>query len=121
MDGLNRFLILLLLLALLYALYRYQQQLTENESPTTGKVEVTQQANNQKQRPGRELIDMDSIENISLNNVSQISLGSLDDDCSVGYKQDSALDSIDSEGSFSLLDDNSRGSKESLDTNFFFR
>ncbi len=155
----NRLMILLLLLALMYALYKYQEQSNTGEEPAklqkksgspekdvgskmtglskqqlyrsgpnkngTGSISQKQQPNmpkkqpdNNKQRSSKpDLIDNDSLDNVSVNNISQYSIGSLDDAKSIdGYKQDSMLKSVDSDGSASFFND-----EQSKASDFFFQ
>lgn len=91
MEGVNRVLIFVLLLTLLYGLYTYQQHLQsyEQPKPVRKKKEVRFE-------------DKYNTDQISVDNVSQFSLGSLEDLQSFDknpYKQDSLLDSLDSKGS----------------------
>lgn len=150
MKNLNRIMIFFLLLALLYALYRYQQQINDdgynsddntkrgyganyvkaqhntmlrgksNNSTTQNKKtgnrsDRSDRSNrsdhiDRNNRDNIELIDDDSIGNISIDNVSQISLGSYGDMKSAhggnNYKQDSIFDSLDSKDTVGLLLDN---------------
>jgi len=92
MISLNRILILLLLIALLYALYKYQQQIIDKEEAEYKKKRKIKSINNK-------VIEKDDI---SIDNISQFSLGSLEDIKSNLYKQDSILDSLDSNSLGSL-------------------
>lgn len=122
MNGLNRFFIFILLLALLYALWRYQQYILgadEDDDPVP-QIADKPKKKGRKHRYAKKLIDEESMDNITIDNVSQFSLGSLEDlktnDGANPYKQDSILDSLDTGDNLSFLDDASRDSRGS----FFF-
>lgn len=110
MFDVNRIIIVLLLIALLYSLYRYQQQITiNNNTPKKIKKKKKKTKNNKNK------------DTITIDNISQASLGSLlDTDDSGIYKQqdsldDNTCDSANDSGSItSLLEDKS-------DDNFFFQ
>lgn len=101
----NRIIILLLLLGLLYTMYRYQQQ-QEEESLKVSKKKKRKKKDKTKVKESSKK-DKKEPDLISVDNVSQFSLGSLDDvPNSEVYKQDSMLNSIDS-NSFEDQSDNS--------------
>lgn len=135
MNSFNRIVIFFMLIALLYALYTYQQQILSVASPKTTKNKKPngkqnknksnstskKKGKNSKDKSGLKVNklpkDNESIDKISLDGLSQMSLGSLEDLQTVdeqGYKQDSVLESLDDNNSLgSLLDDQSN--------DFFFR
>ena len=91
LTNMNRFLILILLLALLYALYKYQDTLP-NENTDNKEKRITYFNQNK---------EIASEDNVSIDNISQAELGSLADVKSFGlYKQDSLMDSDDTVISF---------------------
>lgn len=97
MDSGNRILILVLLLALLYALYMYQQYIESNEKLSKSKKKIKAIKYNKGIIPPND--------DIRLDNVSQIDLGSLEDVRS--YQDDSLLGSYGSDDiSAMLADDN---------------
>jgi len=94
MTGFNRLIIFLLLIALLYALYRYQQNIDKKEDKTS---EIVKKEKNIK-KDNIELIDEDSID---IDNISKFSIDSEKEDI---YKQDSGVESGDT-GTYSFLDE----------------
>ena len=115
MNTLNRFFIFILLLALLYALWRYQQYIlgSDDEEDVPQIAYKKSKKSKRGKRPDRSLIDEDSLDNITIDNVSQFSLGSLED---IRSNRESFGDSLGSGDNLSFLDDASRDSRES----FFF-
>lgn len=119
MNTLNRFFIFILLLALLYALWRYQQYILGSDDDVVDdsvpKLTYKKQKSRlRRSRSGKSVVDDESLDNITIDNVSQFSLGSMED---VRTNQQSFMDSMDSGDNLSFLDDNqSRESRES----FFF-
>lgn len=119
MNTLNRFFIFILLLALLYALWRYQQYIlgSDDDVVDDSVPKLTykkQKSRSKRSRSGKSVVDDESLDNITIDNVSQFSLGSMED---VRTNQQSFMDSMDSGDNLSFLDDNqSRESRES----FFF-
>lgn len=95
MDSGNRVLILVLLLALLYALYMYQQYIESNEKLSKSKMKTLEYNENKR--------EYKSNDNIRLDNVSQIDLGSLEDVRS--YQNDSLLGSYGSDDISAMLAD----------------
>lgn len=123
MNSFNRFLIFILLIALLYALHKYQSQTQEIVIPERNKIGYKEEKEKKKQ-PGKKQLDIDDI---SISNVSQLSLES-DDDILDNYQKDSLLGSLESidNDTLGFLDDNSCSSQESLNSNvtdqsFFFQ
>ena len=149
MEGMNRLLILLLLMGLLYALYRHQQHILcgHIESKRTidlnnrGKKKYRKKRNHRRvckennykksdknlvkfnripqNNNSDESITNDSLNKISEGQVSQLSIGSLEDIVTIdhendGYRLDSILDTMDgstngtygTDGNLSFLDDN---------------
>ncbi len=84
MDGDNRLLIFLLIIGLLYALYRYHD-IIFNQFPLRTTVKTDKNTSDVQNTKVNKSVLVDDI--------SQISIGSLESDPSV-YKQDSAIDSI---------------------------
>ena len=133
MNDMNRLLIFLLLTGLLFALYKYQhlifgQNQNKIQNPIQPKqIKSSEDMNNKlKYNPSN-----NKKKDINIDNISQMSLGSLDDENGSPnvYKQDSILGSTD-DGSLlsnssngtnntnnSLNSNNSRASKNS---SFFF-
>ena len=134
MNDMNRLLIFLLLSGLLFALYKYQhlifgqnklldddnKTIKLNETPSAKLINHISNKNNKlKYEPNN-----NKKYNVDIDNVSQLSLGSLDDENGSPhiYKQDSILGS-DSE---SLLTMNTNGSncsnnsRASKNSSFFF-
>lgn len=99
MNDMNRLLIVLLLGGLLYALYRYQYLVFG-----TPQLSSQEQLNNQKQIqgkskvPSRQIISeksKDKNNKVSIDNISQLSMGSLEDETGNNvYKPDSLLGSL---------------------------
>lgn len=110
--NINRVIIILLIVALLYALYKYQQKIISNTSSllnlTNDKGDVKKIKHEKKKQKKETDNDL-----ISIDNVSQISIGSLlDVDTTYNkkkgsYKKASIVDSLDSgnDSIASLLDD----------------
>jgi hypothetical protein len=94
----NKFLVLILLAGLLYGLYRYHQL---NMSPEKSPPEQQQQ----NKKPPATTIPKRPPKEPEFDNLSQISVGSIDD-----YKQDSVVNSLESKDSLSFLDNASNGS-----------
>jgi hypothetical protein len=111
MDDINRLLIFLLLIGLLYALYRYQHIIFGQQNKNIN------------------ILDNQTISNVeepyvSIDNISQLSMGSLDDENGnpdFVYKPDSILGSLDTNSLFQS-EDGSMLSNGSLASNnsFFF-
>ena len=111
----NRLLVFLMLAGLLYALYRYQHiifgpQPTPPVKHKPGKIEYKQREN----------------KNVSVDNISQMSLGSLDEEDGKKevYKMDSLLDSLDSGTAIDSLDSGgtieTRDTRDTANSSFFF-
>ena len=127
MFDINRIVILILICALLYALYMYQQQLPiisfiGNKDKKAIKQEEPENSKKQDRRAKRKPTQIhDNTDLISIDNMSQVSLGSLldlDDNArgERGYKKASELNSLESAGTFgSLLNEDEENE------NFFFR
>ena len=115
MDDINRLLIFLLLIGLLYALYRYQHLIF-------GQTKDINIFDNPTNKPD---INESQASQVSIDNISQLSMGSLDDEDGnpdLVYKPDSILGSLDTNSLFqsdegSLL---SNGSLASNNSSFFF-
>lgn len=117
MTDINRILIFILLAGFLYILYKYQylifgneetKNIVHNNTGTTNQPKYIKYNDNGKKK-----------RDITIDNISQLSLGSLDDEDGNQhmYKQDSLLGSLET-GSFL-----SNGSNESLlskNDSFFF-
>jgi hypothetical protein len=114
----NRLIILGLLLALLYALYTYQQQIlnlnpfNKPKSPVIKQRKRIKKGDRKPQKRVRDISlnnlpkDDNSLDKVSLGGISQVSLGSLADLESyrdIGYKQDSAIESLESRNSLGSL------------------
>ncbi len=118
----NKFIVLLLLGALLYGLYRYHQQNLNQIEPDTAKpvtvksVKQLKTLMQKKNKKSTRAIAKNEPDNVSIGNISQLSVGSIDADES-NFKQDSAVNSLDSKDSLSFLDNRSTGSNKS----FFFK
>jgi len=99
MDSSDRLLILFLLLALLYALYRYQQSMVDKEEENNN--------NNNNNNMAKSKIENDTgkndINDVRIDNVSQLDLGSYEDVRSL--PNDSLLGSFSDDIS-ALLDEN---------------
>ncbi len=131
MFDINRIVILILICALLYALYMYQQQLPiisfiGNKDKKAIKQEEPENSKKQDRRAKRKPTQIhDNTDLISIDNMSKESLGSLldlDDNArgggggERGYKKASELNSLESAGTFgSLLNEDEENE------NFFFR
>lgn len=118
MNDINRLLIFLLLIGLLYALYRYQHLIFGKEL-----IGTSIQDNPTNNKPER-TINKEGY--VSVDNISQVSLGSLDDEDGrnneLVYKPDSILGSLDTNSLFgsdggSIMSGGSLGSNNS---SFFF-
>ena len=126
----NRFIILLLLLALLYALYRYQLMIEEkeNKKEKVKKIKNTNNNNNIKNielKPNYDtkLIDEETAEE-ALDGISQYSLGSLADVKSKDdgpYRTDSLFNSLESDNTYSFMNDSNMSEEVSNDESFFFQ
>ena len=117
MEDINRLLIFLLLIGLLYALYRYQHLIFGQENKN-----INIQDDPANSRIG---INSGSANQVSVDNISQISMGSLDDEDgnpALVYKQDSILGSLDADSLFKSDDGSlmSNGSLGSNNSSFFF-
>ncbi len=117
MDGMNRAFIAILLLAVLFALYKYQEHIAKKS--TTRKRKKPRRALQQQAQPEYTYQD-----DVSLSGLSQLSVGDLEDIRSIEsqqlhYKPDSELGSIggESQGGFSFLSDGSG----SMDSDEFFQ
>jgi hypothetical protein len=122
MNTLNRFFIFILLLALLYALWRYQQYILGSDDEDEYvrneplKLEYKKKSRGSKKKVNKYLIEEESLDNITLDNVSQYSLGSIEDIKT--NNQDSYMDSNDG-ASLGFLEDQSHDSQESKRSFFF--
>jgi len=117
MADMNRILIFILLAGVLYILYKYQHLIFGNEEaknighqntePINQPKYIKYNNNDQKKR------------NITIDNISQLSLGSLDDEDGNQhmYKQDSLLGSLETN---SFLSNGSNESLLSKNDSFFF-
>lgn len=118
MDDINRLLIFLLLIGVLYALYRYQDLIFGDSSK---KINI--QDNPVGNKPIRNNNSTDNTNNrVTTDNISQLSMGSLDDEDgnpAIIYKQDSILGSLDTNSIFQS-DDGSLRSEGSNNSSFFF-
>lgn len=116
----NRFLIFFLLAGILYALYRYQHLIfgnndyNEEEIPKQNKYIKQAEKNNLKK-----LQYENKPKRITIDNISQLSLGSLEDEDGNPqmYKKDSIFDSLDSN---TLMSEKSNESQLSKNDSFFF-
>jgi len=106
MNNLRRILVLISLVVLIYFLYKYQQNSLSNDN------ETNEDDNNYQERVLEENVEQETDE-ISLDDGSQLSLGSLDSNI---YKQDSMVDG-DSIGGLSDFDQKSEISN--IDELFF--
>lgn len=103
----NRWIIFILLLLILYGIYRYQQYLQ-----TTTEKEIKDEnkniSNNQNKKK------KEDNESVSTENISQFSLNSEEDSKSAsgGYKLDSMLESTDSKDNLSFVDNLSQISSD---------
>lgn len=89
MDNINRLIIFLILIGLIYIYYRYQNK---DIKPSYNKKKASMKMVKRKQN------DQDS--DVSLSGLSQISIDSIDD-----YKQDSVLNSMASGDSLAFLEE----------------
>ena len=138
MFDINRLVVLVLIMALLYALYFYQNKLpflSESSTPEEQKKAIEQaepvaksspdkQPAPKQTKPSKKKSKNDKADLISIDNMSQVSLGSLLDldvntnDGRKGYKKARELNSNESIGTYdSLL----QADDESVHQNFFFR
>lgn len=145
MNDINRLVIFLLLIALIYALYKYQNLIMENlpkqfktmESAKENKqLKLKQQKKNiHKQNKNIKGSKENKYKQVTIDNISQISVGSLENEPVNNklYKQDSVLGSLASESGQltnnseqgnlnSLFDVSSNGTNNSQNTkdSFFF-
>ena len=112
MDDINRLLIFLLLIGVLYALYRYQHLIF-------GKTNILGSTSTEP------IINISNEQRVTSDNISQISMGSLDEEDGnpvAIYKQDSILGSLDTNSLFQSDDGSNRslGSLGSNNSSFFF-
>ena len=100
MNDMNRILIFLLLAGLLYALYRYQHKIFGNFEEEQQSIQKTTKyiKQNKIQTKTKKLPYENKTKKVSIDNISQLSLGSLEDENGNAqvYKQDSILGSLDS-------------------------
>ena len=150
MNDTNRLLIFLLLIGLLYALYKYQHlifgknqnleqnikelQYNQSQQPYQSQELHQSQQNkcrfsgNKKSNSDQKLIKKPKNTDVNIDNVSQLSLNSLEneDGKPYAYKQDSILGSLDSNSLLSGLDDSQNSndfpisSDGSKNSSFFF-
>lgn len=95
----NKLIIILLLGGLLFALYKYQQNILEQEAQTKAKGGLV------KHRTPTPKAVKESSKKVTIDNISQVSLESLENEM-VGkevYKQDSMLESADTNTLGSLV------------------
>lgn len=132
----NRLLVFFLLAGLLYALYRYQyvlfgtkilplhndQKQINNIKHTDKDVKkITYREQNNKNVPNRKNNIKGREKEVSIDNISQLSLGSLDnEDGNQAYKLDSILGSIDSGSRSGNGTEESGGTMGSENSSFFF-
>lgn len=118
MYNMNRLIILGLLLSLLYALYTYQQQIlnlnpfSKSKSQSMKQKKKIKNKDKSSEKRVKDISvnalpkDDNSLDKVSLGGISQVSLGSLADLESykdIGYKQDSAIESLESRNSLGSL------------------
>lgn len=109
----NRLLIFLLLAGLLYALYKYQYIIFGSNNTKPEKLVQKQSNQNNKLIYERK---KQNIEKVSADNISQLTIGSLEDEDGnpeKAYKQDSILGSLDSMSLFSNMTNNSNATENS--------
>jgi hypothetical protein len=113
MNDMNRLLIFLLLAGLLYALYKYQYIIFGSNNTKPEKLVQKQSNQNNKLIYERK---KQNIEKVSADNISQLTIGSLEDEDGnpeKAYKQDSILGSLDSMSLFSNMTNNSNATENS--------
>lgn len=122
MNDMNRLLIFLLLVGLLYALYKYQHLIFGQIKCLSGESKyekLPKNIDNKNNKDNKNKLKYNNLpknkDNVGIDNISQLSLGSLEDENGNPqiYKQDSILGSIDSKSLFS----NSNGSIISNESN----
>ena len=91
MNDMNRLLIFLLLVGLLYALYKYQHIIFGNN---VLKLQITKQDTQTGKLPINDISRQIKYKQVTTDNISQISLHSLDDENDV-YKAESLPGSFD--------------------------
>ena len=117
MDDMNRLLIFLLLIGLLYALYKYQHLIFgQINKPCSEHKSIKSSEHTKliKRIDNKKIKYNNANNNVNIDNISQLSMGgSLDDEDGSPqvYKQDSILGSLDSIKS--LLSNNSNNSHNS--------
>lgn len=114
MNDMNRLLIFLLLIGLLYAIYRYQHVIF----PTKETFETVKSDTSQPIKKIKGNREKTTKEKVTIDNISQMSIGSLESKNNL-YKQDSVLGSIDS-GSLNLSE-HSEQTNGSMNSFFFNR
>lgn len=133
MEDINRLLIFLLLIGLLYVLYKYQHLIFTKErfNSIQNLIYSNQQNNDNNNQSQTQPVSQNKIikheekePQISIDNISQLSINSLEDEDGERqpvYKPDSVLGSLD-EGSLFISEDGSQRSNGSLvsDASSFF-
>ncbi len=135
MNDINRLVIFLLLIALIYALYKYQYLILEKlpeqfkivEKQKQIQTQIQTQKQTQKQIQKQKQIQNKNIKKnkykqVTIDNISQVSIGSLENENENNrfYKQDSILGSLASEsGNYMNNSENSENSGHS-DINSLF-
>ena len=112
----NKFIVLILLGLLLYGLYRYHQQnlskVDKKDKKPKKLIKVSKKQTNNIKKNIK--LSNQEYDDVSTSNISQVSIGSIDES---NFKQDSMLDSLNSKDSLSFLDNKSIASNQS----FFFK
>lgn len=120
MEDINRLLILLLLVGLLYVIYKYQHLIFTKERFNTIENLIYNNTPNFTQPQSQPQIEQNKV---STDNISQLSINSLEDgERPAVYKPDSVLGSLD-DGSLFISDAGSQKSQKSLvsdDGSLFF-
>lgn len=133
MEDINRLLILLLLIGLLFVIYKYQHLIfTKERFNTIGNLIYSNPNQNQNNQNNQQIIqdtprnnkEYEKPNKVSIDNISQLSINSLEDEDGERepvYKPDSVLGSLDDNSLF-MSDDGSMRSNGSLvsDASSFF-
>ena len=127
MNDINRLLIFLLLIGLLYVIYKYQHLIFNKDRLNSFENLISidgsgSEKNNQNQNPNPNPNLIQDQKRVSIDNISQLSINSLEDEDGERepiYKPDSILGSLDDNSLF-ISEDGTNRSLASDASSFFF-
>jgi len=127
MNDINRLLIFLLLIGLLYVIYKYQHLIFNKDRLNSFENLISidgsgSEKNNQNQNPNPNPNLIQDQKRVSIDNISQLSINSLEDEDGERepiYKPDSILGSLDDNSLF-ISEDGTNRSLVSDASSFFF-